>query len=355
MAQNVTIAGASYSDVPSIEVPKTGGGTAAFFDTTISSNAASASDIASGKMAWVNGTLVTGTGSGGSSNDFIITFTYDSTEDAYIPNCTYAEWLAAFNAGKTISGIAVRAGRDPLHMYYGYSDYDSEDGFYFAVGERTYDTIDNVGNWKTHWFEYLFDSSNTVSYSFDWYDYECNDATASPADVISGRIFYTSLGRQVGTGSGGSSYTLLHSEEITVSTTSTTVASVKTIRLSSGWTYEDIIYVRIRDKAGPRTGYFYGSDNFLINRNAKNGGSSTNNQNIMKYSWNYDGSSYLVSMSTSTSPYGVCVSQADKNGASGISLTIVRRYNSSNSKTINGTFLVEVYTIKHPLNRPFFE
>ena len=65
MAQNVTIAGASYSDVPSIQVPKTGGGTASFIDTTIASNAASASDIVSGKMAWVNGTLITGTGSGG--------------------------------------------------------------------------------------------------------------------------------------------------------------------------------------------------------------------------------------------------------------------------------------------------
>lgn len=73
MAQNVTIAGASYSDVPAIEVPKTGGGTAAFFDTTIASNAASASDIASGKMAWVNGTLVTGTGSGGSSYEIVFT------------------------------------------------------------------------------------------------------------------------------------------------------------------------------------------------------------------------------------------------------------------------------------------
>ena len=47
MAQNVTIAGASYPDVPSIEVPKTGGGTAQFFDTT--SVTAAAADVASGK------------------------------------------------------------------------------------------------------------------------------------------------------------------------------------------------------------------------------------------------------------------------------------------------------------------
>lgn len=32
MAQNVTIAGAQYSDVPAIDLPKTGGGTARFYD-----------------------------------------------------------------------------------------------------------------------------------------------------------------------------------------------------------------------------------------------------------------------------------------------------------------------------------
>jgi len=65
MAQNVTVAGASYSDVPAVELPKTGGGTATFVDTTIASDAASASDILNGKKAYVNGSLVTGTASGG--------------------------------------------------------------------------------------------------------------------------------------------------------------------------------------------------------------------------------------------------------------------------------------------------
>ena len=34
MAQNITIAGASYSDVPAIDVPKTDGGTARFYDAS---------------------------------------------------------------------------------------------------------------------------------------------------------------------------------------------------------------------------------------------------------------------------------------------------------------------------------
>ena len=34
MAKNVTIAGASYSSVPAIDVPQTGGGTARFYDVS---------------------------------------------------------------------------------------------------------------------------------------------------------------------------------------------------------------------------------------------------------------------------------------------------------------------------------
>ena len=61
MAQNITILGASYSAVPSVLLPKTGGGMAQFDDTTISSNAAASSDILNGKKAVVNGSTITGT------------------------------------------------------------------------------------------------------------------------------------------------------------------------------------------------------------------------------------------------------------------------------------------------------
>lgn len=67
MAQNVTIMGASYSNVPAVTLPKTGGGTARFDDASVTT--ATASDVAQGKIFLAsNGTITTGTASGGGSS-----------------------------------------------------------------------------------------------------------------------------------------------------------------------------------------------------------------------------------------------------------------------------------------------
>ncbi|MBO7685210.1 MAG: hypothetical protein J6V72_02430 [Kiritimatiellae bacterium] len=50
MAQNVIINGVTYSNVPEVDIPKSGGGTAKFFDTASAS--AAAGDILTGKTAY---------------------------------------------------------------------------------------------------------------------------------------------------------------------------------------------------------------------------------------------------------------------------------------------------------------
>lgn len=74
MSQNITLWGASYSSVPSVNLPKTGGGTARFDDASVTT--ATASDVAQGKIFLASdGTITTGTASGGGTGMTVATAT----------------------------------------------------------------------------------------------------------------------------------------------------------------------------------------------------------------------------------------------------------------------------------------
>ena len=70
MAQDITLMGASYEDVPSVNLPKTGGGTASFTDVT--DTTAVAGDVETGKYFYTSaGVRTAGTRSGGGAVDSV--------------------------------------------------------------------------------------------------------------------------------------------------------------------------------------------------------------------------------------------------------------------------------------------
>ena len=78
MAQNITLLGASYSDVPAVTLPKTGGGTASFTD--VSDTTAAASDVASGKYFYTaSGVRTQGTSSGGGGSSMNVQVAQSTT------------------------------------------------------------------------------------------------------------------------------------------------------------------------------------------------------------------------------------------------------------------------------------
>lgn len=122
MAQNVTVAGASYSDVPSVELPKTGGGTALFADPSITT--AIASDVASGKQFLLaDGSIGTGTasgGGGGASNIVTGTFKGTTTGAAMDVNIPY-----------TGSGYPIAVAIYPTE-----GPYNSNKGSFYSLVQR---------------------------------------------------------------------------------------------------------------------------------------------------------------------------------------------------------------------------
>ena len=140
-------------------------------------------------------------------------------------------------------------------------------------------------------------------------------------------------------GGGGSAYTPISvgALEVTTNYTSTSASTISSdlhvnpSLLSQG----DLLYIVIRDKAGKRNDYFYGQDQFFI---------YGNNDNDEPSNRSYWYSSNKVSSYTTggTSGYGVYLSGIDNTGA----LTVRARYNSTYSKTIDGTYSIDIYKLE---------
>ena len=149
------------------------------------------------------------------------------------------------------------------------------------------------------------------------------------------------------TSGGGSSWTKVgETWELAIEDyTSTTAvfAGTKTYG-SSIVTKDKIIYVRIRDKAGKRAGYFAGCDTFFINTNKANGSTST-----------YTTAGRFIHRYTSGNAWGTAVGSYGVYGYSisnaGV-LTLRKCYNANYSLKIEGTYLIDVFTLDYPSGYP---
>ena len=147
--------------------------------------------------------------------------------------------------------------------------------------------------------------------------------------------------------SGGSSWTKVgETWELTVENyTSTSAVSAGSKSFGSAISTKDkIIWVRIRDKAGKRPGHFAGSDTFFINTNRGNGSTSTY-ATAGRFIHRYTSSNAWATYIGNAGVYGYSISSAGN-------IVIRKCYSSTNSLTIDGTYLVDVFILDYPTGYP---
>jgi hypothetical protein len=114
MAQNVIINGVTYQNVPEVDIPKSGGGTAKFFDTAGAT--AAAADILTGKTAYGSSGSVSGSmANNGSTSGTISTKAgtvtvpagYTTGGTVSIASAAVSDLTAAnLLTGKTVLGVS---------------------------------------------------------------------------------------------------------------------------------------------------------------------------------------------------------------------------------------------------------
>lgn len=114
MAQNVIINGVTYQSVPEVDIPKSGGGTAKYYDTA--SADAAAADILTGKTAYgANGSVSGSMANNGSTSGTISTKAgtvtipagYTTGGTVSLASSAITDLVAAnILSGKTILGVA---------------------------------------------------------------------------------------------------------------------------------------------------------------------------------------------------------------------------------------------------------
>ena len=136
MAQNITLLGASYTAVPAVTLPKTGGGTAKFSDASVTT--AVASDVAEGKIFLLaDGTQATGTASGGGGGSTRTTIVPEQTAN-YTERYNQINFIAPLVIGEvyiyTIDGVESQSTAFDNYGTVGLGSPDTTIGFDYGNG-----------------------------------------------------------------------------------------------------------------------------------------------------------------------------------------------------------------------------
>lgn len=355
MAQNISWLGNEYTGVGFVALPKTGGGEARYDDASVTT--AEAADVASGKIFLASdGTPTTGTGSGGGGPSYTLTTIVPQQsvtsisppeDDTDMLLLTSTEGLVEGDYYLvTVNGV-VRAQTAVRNNYVLYLA-DITDAWW--NGDRT--VLMASGDlyfcpWAAGTYtvkvEHLELNSGGGGSTLIEKTITANGTYNASDDSADG---YSKVTVDVPTPS--SPWKHILTQDVTVNTTSTQAATAATLQCGAEIATKDkIIWVRIRDKAGPRAGYCYGSDAFFVNYNKANGSTSTFAVPAV-LCLRYTTSSAYAGTAGQYGVYGYSISNA---GA----LIVRRRYNSNYSLTINGTYQVDVYTLDLPDGLTLFE
>lgn len=225
--------------------------------------------------------------------------------------------------------------------------------FYLATGEKARGTATGGGSGGNVWQDaqgYVhLDDEGTTPITVEPLSVTQNGTYTAPTGKA-----YSPVTVDVSGGEGSSSYELVGSDEVTISTSSTTLAYYLDITpTKSVHTADKIVYVKVRDKAGMRAGYAYGSDTFFIDLRVMNGNTPSLINITPRMIYACDSSLKFINVNsanavtTSTSASGVYAASLTAAGA----VRIGAKY-SSNTTTgsgiIDGTFSVEVYLLSWP-------
>lgn len=175
-----------------------------------------------------------------------------------------------------------------------------------------------------------------------------------PDIILGGETFYNVPALVADKDGGGSvefGYNWEHVKTVnlgSISTSSTTASTVTTIATDSSlWTSSAYILVQIRDTAGLRIGYFYGTDSFFVNYAPLIGTSSIS----VAARFCMRGDSANDRLTGVMQSYGVWASQLDSAGT----ITISKRYSSSYTETVNGTFEARIYKLNLATDMVIFD